>query len=519
MIPILAAMWRPRNNPEASSFAFAPFDRALEAEPVHELELLAGSGYRIIALETSEPARASGICMELALRLQMPVFEWTCVTGLVPLGVGGLNENTIEPLAALASFHATTEPVVCVMRDIGTHLDNDRIVGMMGQIASSGRGHLVLIDSRIDMPDRLRASTAVYALPRPSQQHVAQHVSRRIDELCAGNAHRSELDDTGRARLAQALVGLTLEEIDRVVSRIAVEDKLFSDKDIDLAASLRADLLADDGVVTLVKPTESLDWLAGFPHLRTWIGLRHPVLDERARAYGLDPAKGVLLTGVPGCGKSCAVKALATSWQLPLLRLDAGALFSKFVGDSEQNLRRAFAVAEGMAPSVLWIDELEKGFSSVGASQTDGGLGFRLVGMLLTWMQERTQPVFLAATANNVDSLPPELMRQGRFDEIFFVDLPTPQERAHQFAIQLALRRRDYRGYDCAALADASEGFSGAEIEQAVVNGLYASYGAGVELSTHTLLEQIAATVPLSRSAPDRIDRIRAWGATHARPA
>ena len=139
--------------------------------------------------------------------------------------------------------------------------------------------------------------------------------------------------------------------------------------------------------------------------------------------------------------------------------------------------------------------------------------------MLLTWMQERTQPVFLAATANNVDSLPPELMRQGRFDEIFFVDLPTPQERAHQFAIQLALRRRDYRGYDCAALADASEGFSGAEIEQAVVNGLYASYGAGVELSTHTLLEQIAATVPLSRSAPDRIDRIRAWGATHARPA
>jgi SpoVK/Ycf46/Vps4 family AAA+-type ATPase len=265
--------------------------------------------------------------------------------------------------------------------------------------------------------------------------------------------------------------------------------------------------------------TQGLDWVAGLANLKAWAASRRPILDQRALDFGLQPAKGLLLTGVPGCGKSMSIKALAATWQLPLLRLDAGSLMAKFIGESEQNLRSAFDVCTALSPSILWIDELEKAFSSRGASEADGGLGFRLLGMLLTWMQEREAPVFLAATANNIDALPPELTRQGRFDQIFFVDLPEHAERAHLFALQLAQRRRNHEAFDCDALAAASAGFSGAEIEQCVVSALYDAYAAGVDIDTAAILVQVERSVPLSRSAPERIERIRAWGRERAVPA
>jgi SpoVK/Ycf46/Vps4 family AAA+-type ATPase len=227
----------------------------------------------------------------------------------------------------------------------------------------------------------------------------------------------------------------------------------------------------------------------------------------------------VVLTGVPGCGKSFVVKALAHEWNMPLLRLDAGSLFDKFVGESEKNLRNALSTAEALAPSILWIDEIEKAFAVTSPSESDGGLGYRMVGMLATWMQERSAPVFLAATSNDITLLPPEMTRQGRFDEVFFVDLPGAEQRAHLFAIQLARRGRDWRNHDCTALADAAEGFSGSEIEQSVVNALYLSFAAGRDVATADIIQEIGATQPLSRRSPNRIAAMRDWGNEHARSA
>jgi SpoVK/Ycf46/Vps4 family AAA+-type ATPase len=236
-------------------------------------------------------------------------------------------------------------------------------------------------------------------------------------------------------------------------------------------------------------------------------------------AFGLRPPRGLLLTGVPGCGKSFVAKAIAHTWRMPLLRLDAGSLYDSFVGARERNLRDALATAGAIAPSVLWIDEIEKGFGSTGPSESDGGLAYRLLGTLATWMQERPHPVFLLATSNDIQKLPPELTRQGRFDETFFVDLPTRHAREHLYRLQLARAGRAHERFDCAALADATEGFSGAEIEQSVTNALYAAYGDGRELTTADVAREAAATRPLSVVNPGAIDAIRSWGATHARPA
>ena len=227
----------------------------------------------------------------------------------------------------------------------------------------------------------------------------------------------------------------------------------------------------------------------------------------------------MLLTGVPGCGKSFVIKALAKEWNMPLLRLDAGSLFDKFMGETERNLRGAFETAEALAPSILWIDEIEKGFASTGPSDADGGLAYRLVGTLATWMQERKESVFIAATSNDITLLPPELTRQGRFDEIFFVDLPELDERTHLFAIQLSRRNRDYRNFDCTSLAHASVGFSGAEIEQAVVNAMYAAFADKVEITDAHIAAELAKTKPLTVTSPERVAKIREWGESHARMA
>jgi len=285
------------------------------------------------------------------------------------------------------------------------------------------------------------------------------------------------------------------------------------------AVEEKGKILASTGVLVLETPTRGMDWVAGLDDLKAWIASRARAFSPEATRFGLAAPKGALLTGVPGCGKSFVAKAMAYEWNMPLLRLDAGALYEGLIGSSERNLREALATAGALAPSVLWIDEIEKGFGTTEASRSDGGLGYRMLGTLATWMQERPHPVFLVATSNDVTKLPPELMRQGRFDEIFFVDLPELAARDHLFRLQLARVGRDHLRFDCARLAAATEGFSGAEIEQAVTNGLYAAFGAGHELTTEDIEREVAATHPLSNVDPVRIERIRHWGETHARRA
>jgi SpoVK/Ycf46/Vps4 family AAA+-type ATPase len=254
-----------------------------------------------------------------------------------------------------------------------------------------------------------------------------------------------------------------------------------------------------------------MDEVGGLKNLKLWLSRREAALSEDGQKAGLDAPRGVLLLGVQGAGKSVAAKAIAAAWQRPLMRLDPGVLYDRYVGESERRLREALRQAEAMAPVVLWVDEIEKGFASAASQSTDGGLSQRMFGTLLTWMQDRTAPVFLVATANNIDALPPELLRKGRFDEIFFIDLPSEETRAEIFRIHLRRRKCDPGSFDIARLSVLSAGYSGAEIEQSVVSGMYAAHAARRAMTTEDLAKALSDSPPLSVTMRERVDALRAW--------
>ena len=279
-------------------------------------------------------------------------------------------------------------------------------------------------------------------------------------------------------------------------------------------------VIRKSGLLEYYPVQEGLRQIGGLDYLKYWLGRRAPAFSEAARRFGLPEPKGLLLLGVQGCGKSLTAKAVAAQWHLPLLRLDVGRIFSGLVGSSEENLRKAIRVAESVAPAVLWIDEIEKGLSGIASSgMTDSGVTARVFGTLLTWLQEKTAPVFVIATANRIEALPPELLRKGRFDEIFFVDLPTPEERQEIFDIHLRRRGRDPARFDLSELTRLSPGFSGAEIEQAVVEGLYHAFADGKELEQAHLVGAISETMPLATTMKEEIARLREWARTRTRPA
>jgi SpoVK/Ycf46/Vps4 family AAA+-type ATPase len=263
-------------------------------------------------------------------------------------------------------------------------------------------------------------------------------------------------------------------------------------------------------IIADVSPEE----IGGLKNLKRWLNLRHCGFSARARQFGLDPPRGILLLGVQGCGKSLCAKVVASAWHMPLVRMDPGVLYQKFIGESEARLREALRQAESMAPAVLWIDEIEKAFASAGSDSADGGLSQRMFGTLLSWMQDHHHPIFLIATANNLAQLPPELMRKGRFDEIFFVDLPQPEQREAIFAIHLHKRGRDPTQYDLAHLAAVAEGYTGAEIEQAVIAGMYAAFAEKTECTTEQIVAAMQATQPLSVVMREHVQRLRAWAKT-----
>jgi len=269
-----------------------------------------------------------------------------------------------------------------------------------------------------------------------------------------------------------------------------------------------------------VGAEQELDHVGGLDELKGWLNGRTGAFGEPARKFGLPAPKGLLLLGVQGCGKSLTAKAIASAWSLPLLRLDLGRIFSSLIGSSEENLRRAIRVAESVSPAVLWIDEIEKGLAgSAGAAVTDSGVSARVFGSLLTWLQEKTAPVFVVATANRIEALPPELLRKGRFDEIFFIDLPSSAERRDIFRIHLSRRKRDPAAFDLDALSIAAAGYSGSEIEQAVIAGLYYAFAEGCELRQAHVMKAVQEAFPLSSTMGEDISRLRDWAKNRTRPA
>jgi SpoVK/Ycf46/Vps4 family AAA+-type ATPase len=329
-----------------------------------------------------------------------------------------------------------------------------------------------------------------------------------------------ELDDAGRERLLQAALGLTLGEAENVFAKIIVTDSRLSGEDVNDVFAEKQQIIRKSGLLEYYTTTETFSSVGGLAVLKDWLQKRAVAFTEEARTFGLPAPKGILMLGVQGCGKSLCAKAVSCQWQLPLLRFDMGRMFGSLVGSSEENVRRAIAVAESVAPAILWVDEIDKAFAGAqGSGMSDGGTTARVFGTFLTWLSEKNVPVFVAATANDISQLPPELLRKGRFDEIFFVDLPSHDERKDIFRIHLARRGRNPDAFDLNALADASANFSGAEIEQSIISALYDAFSTRHEITVDHIRDALRLTVPLARTMDEQVTRLRTWAEGRARNA
>jgi len=492
---------------------------AASAAQREKLCLLINSRNPIITVETSEEQRFLEVLAAAAQELNVPLYVWSVTEGLGKAG-GAALYNSDQPEQALANIATIQGDAIFLLKDFARYCDNDRISRRLRDLADgfrTARRCIVLLAASIQLPAEVAADAAPYELGLPSAEELLAGVRFVLAEVTRDHALPVTLDLAGIGQLAKNLVGLPEEEALRVLRKCVMARNKVDAGLLDDVLEAKREALHTEGLLETVKRDSSFADVAGLQGLRDWIGKRKSALTPEGQRFGLVPPKGVLITGVQGCGKSLAARAVAGEWGYELARLDAGALYDKFVGESEKRLRKALDLAQKLSPVVLWIDEIEKAFASAGSSgDADAGLSQRLLATLLTWMQDREGGVFLAATSNNITILPPEMLRKGRFDEIFFVDLPDAEVRAALFSLHLKKRGRDAAGFDVNKLAGASDGFSGAEIEQAIVAGLYTAFNRKQQLSTDILLEEIHATQPLSVTRAEEITAIREWAKNRA---
>jgi SpoVK/Ycf46/Vps4 family AAA+-type ATPase len=429
--------------------------------------------------------------------------------------------NTTDPVQALANLESMTIEAVFVLKDFHRHMDNPVVVRRLrdvGQKFSANRRTLILTAPAIEMPPELASLVEFLDLPLPDRDRLREIIRETYTRLSSTHTLKLQLDASGVDAMAGNLRGLTEEAADRAISQAIMGRLALSPECITDVLDAKKALLKRSEMLEFVDSTDTMASVGGLDNLKQWLQQRRGVWDDGASKFGLDPPKGVIILGVQGCGKSLCARAVAGEWKLPLVKFDTAAVYDKFIGETEKRIQKVFRVAEGLAPCILWIDELEKVFAGSGpdSASADAGVSSRLLASFLSWMQERKPAVFVAATCNNVTVLPPELIRKGRFDELFFVDLPSETERKQVFAIQLAKRKRNADGYDLDKIAEAAQGFSGAEIESAVQTALYAAFAAKRELSDDDLLMALSSTVPLSVTREEEIADLREWAKKRA---
>lgn len=477
--------------------------------------------FPLLYLQTHEEERALASLLRvreaMSAKKDINLYVWSATRGLcdregkevAPLTVG-------DPVQALEHVFQGPAEAIYVFLDMHRHFTPVivRLIRDAVWTVKHTRKSLVFVGASASLPEELSADATLLYYPPPDMAEM----ERLVDEIAVAEGQPSP-DGKLRDTLARALLGLTRREAERVLRRgIAKRGAL----DAGCAAGVldeKEQAVRKDGILEFCRPRVGFADVGGLESLKNWFTRRRQAFDPAGLRFGLRPPRGVVLAGVPGCGKSLTAKALASDWEVPLLRLDLGKVYGSLLGESEERLRRALATAEAVSPCVLWIDELEKAFSGLG-NVRDSGVARRLFGTFLTWLEDRAAPVFVIATANDIQRLPPEFTRKGRFDEIFFVDLPGESERASIFNLHLARRGRNPAGFDLAALAEAAKGYSGAEIEAAVVDGLYRAFGDGVRpLAEADIRAALGSTVPLSKSRAADIARLHAWAAANARPA
>jgi SpoVK/Ycf46/Vps4 family AAA+-type ATPase len=463
--------------------------------PVADLELLVRSRYPLIAVQTWEEDRLASALQYVGARLKLHVYEWTIGGAIRRRGmVGGpVQEGAQTPLEALRSATSLGDGIFH-MKDLHRFLGEPPVVRRLLELAPDferDRRSIVISAPHVTLPAELEKRSAFVRFALPSVEELRATVTRVVADLRRDHRIKVELEPGEIEQLVERLRGMTIFEAERALTRAILRDLALTRDDLTAIVEMKRELLAKDGLLDYLPADTSLAAVGGFANLKAWLAKRRRAFTPEAKAFGIAAPKGLLLCGVQGCGKTLAAKAVAQDWGLPLLKLEPGRLYDKFIGESEKNLDKVLALAEGMAPCVLMIDEIEKGFASASSSESDAGLSRRLFGRLLGWLQDRRAPVFVVATSNRIADLPPELIRKGRFDEIFFIDLPTRDERKEIFAIHLARRDRDPARFDLGALADAAGGFSGAEIEQALVSALYTAFCAESDVTTAIVLAEL----------------------------
>jgi len=429
--------------------------------------------------------------------------------------------NTREPVQALANMESMTIEAVFILKDFHRHMDDPVVVRRLrdvGQKFSTNRRTLIITAPEITMPPELATLVEFFDLPLPDRDRLHEIVHQTFKRLSKTYALKLQLDAAGVEAMSGNLRGLTEEEAERAVSQALVKRYALCPETVTDVLEAKKQLLRHSGMLEFIEASDSMANVGGLDNLKRWLAKRRGAWEDSAREFGLEPPRGMIVLGVQGCGKSLCARALAGEWKLPLVKFDTSAVYDKYIGETEKRIRRVFQVAEGLAPCVLWIDELEKVFAGSGpdSASADAGVSSRLLASFLSWMQDRKNPVFVAATCNNVTALPPELIRKGRFDELFFVDLPNQAERKQIFCIQLARRNRNPADFDLDQVAAAANGYSGAEIDAAVQGALYAAYSEKKALSSRSLLDALSETVPLSVTRAEEIQALRKWAKTRA---
>jgi len=478
-----------------------------------EIDLYIRSRCTLICVISADEERVLAQLTRLCRRTRRQLWVWDHADQFEAVGETRMAvPSAPDPLAALATIEGVERPTVFVLRDFHQCWDKQpQVIRKLRNLAQRLKytHHTIVVTTPLpEIPDELDDAMVRLVYPPPD----ITELKLLLEQLLAAPGTRHDLAPEERDRLLRAALGLSSNQAQRVFAKAIVTHGVLDQRDIELIAEEKKQIIKASGALEYHSPQETMRDVGGLGQLKEWLRLREAAFGKDAREYGLPAPKGIALIGIPGTGKSLTAKTVAALWRMPLLRLDLGAVFGSYVGQSEENCRRALRLAEIISPCVLWIDEIEKGMST---GDNDGGTSMRVMGTMLSWMQEKTRPVFVVATANDVSRLPPELLRRGRFDEIFFLDLPTRSERVEILDVHLRKRGRRPENYDLERLAAFCEGHVGAEIEQAVIEAMYRAFNDTSAPSREFTTEDVAAAmqrlVPLSRSQRENIERLRRW--------
>lgn len=482
------------------------------------------SGHRCLRVVTSEESDALSEVVSAAMGLSFDVLIWSSVHGVYDGLIEGREPvpQTENPSAGLYQLARATKPTLLVLLDISGFLQQDERTlrawrELVNRCDSTG-SCVVMIDHRADTPPIVVATSQQIEMPLPDDAELERIVRETLKRLHRSTPLRAELTLSELRSIVANLRGLTRRQTERLVAESVLNDKCLNIDDLPRIMDGKRALIQSEGLLEHQAAPGSLDQIGGMDRIKSWLAKRADLFNA-GDDLGIPPPRGILLLGVQGGGKSLCAKAVATVFQRPLLRMDVGALYDRYIGESERRLRSALRQAEMMAPIVLWIDEIEKAFAGAASQSSDGGLSRRMFGSLLTWMQEHRHPVFLVATANDIEALPPELLRKGRFDEIFFVDLPGDKARRAIFSIHLRKRGQDPEAFDLAELSRLAAGYSGAEIEQAIITGLLEARARKQPFQTSYLAHALEQSPPLSVTMAEKVEALRQWAVGRCVPA